>query len=90
MIPFFEDLELLHPNLNLPSSSESSAWKEKLADSTISLGEWSAHAKLLLRDVGGTDYHSLFADSGPATPDQDGLFCTAIIAYVRCTRFLLI
>lgn len=83
MSSFFEDLKLLHPYLKLPSSSESSAWKEKLIDSTISLDEWSAHAKLLLRDVGGTDYYSLFADTGPVTLDHDGVFGAAIIEYVR-------
>lgn len=90
MSSFFEDLKLLHPNLKLPSSSESSAWKEKLVDSTISPDEWSAHAKKFLMEIGGEDYHSLLAENGPATHDHDGVFGSAITAYVSRAQFILI
>lgn len=90
MSSFFEDLQLLHPYLNLPSGLESSAWKEKLVDSTISPDEWSAQARDFLREIGGADYHSLLADTGPATPDHNGVFGTAIIAYVRRSQLFII
>lgn len=81
---FFRDLKLLHPYLKLPSGSESSTWKEKLVDTTISPDEWAAHARDFLREIGGADYHSLFADADFATPEHGGvLFGTAIIEYVR-------
>lgn len=80
---FFKDLKLLHPYLKLPSGSESSTWKEKLVDTTISPDEWAAHAKEFLREIGGADYQSLFADTDSATPDHDGVYGTAIIEYVR-------
>lgn len=82
MSSFFEDLKLLHPDLELPSGWESSTWKEKLVDSTLSPNEWSTHAKDFLREIGGTDYHSLLAEIGPATPDHDGIFGSAIIVFV--------
>lgn len=87
MSSFFEDLKLLHPYLKLPSSSESTAWKEKLVDSTLSPDEWSAHAKDFLREIGGGDYHSLLAETGPAALDHDGVFGSAIIGYVRLIGF---
>lgn len=92
MSSFFEHLKLLHPNLELPSTSESSTWKKKLVDSTISPDEWSAHAKDFLREIGGVDYHSLLADTGPApaTPDHDGVFGSAIIKFVGRAQFILI
>lgn len=83
MSTFFEDLKLLHPNLNLPWKSESSTWKKKLVDSTTSLDEWSAYAKDFLREIGGADYHSLLSETGPATPDHDDIFGSMIIEYVR-------
>lgn len=87
MSSLLEDLKLLHPDLELPCSS---AWKEKLVDPTISPDEWSAHAKHFLREIGGADYHSLLEETGPATPDHDGLFGTAIIGYVRRAQFIVI
>lgn len=83
MSSFLEDLKLLHPYLRLPLGSESSAWKEKLVDTTISPDEWAAHARDFLREIGGTDYYSLFADADFATPVHNGVFGTAIIEYVR-------
>lgn len=88
MSSFFDDLKLLHPDFELPAGSESSAWKEKLFDLTISLDEWSAHANDFLREVGGADYHSLLAETGPAMPNHDGVFGSAIIGYVRRAQFI--
>lgn len=92
MSSFFEDVKLLHPDLVLPSSSESSVWKEKLVDPTISPDEWSLHAKDFLMDIGGADRLSLLVAGGPApaTPDHDGVFGSAIIGYVRRAQFNLI
>lgn len=90
MSSFFEDLKLLYPYLKLPSGSESSLWKEKLVDSTISPYKWAAHARDFLREIGGADYHSLFVDTDLATPDHDGICGSAIIGYVRRVLFIAV